>query len=352
VSSSPGAGSGTRLLAAVVLSACVGLVGGGLAAWGVYTHFGPAQRVVTQTKTGGGSISVGDIAASVQPSLVIISTQPTTASGLAGGGSTGLAQGFAVSTDGLVVTSTAAVRGATRLRVATADGHAYDATIAATDLPDGLVVLRASGATGLQPLRFAAQSPRIGDIAVVVSDAALAPLSARSGVVASVGITASDGTAAVSDMFSVDATPALDAGGAPVVESGGTVTGVVTEVASASGVMAASGRDAAALVAGIPAGSASPRPSFGVTAAPIDAATSAATGLPVGVLVTTVDPGGPAAGLLAAGDVVTAVNGSSVETGSAFLPSTFDLQAGQQTTLTVVGSSGASRSVTITVGTG
>jgi len=62
--------SGTRLLAAVVLSACVGVIGGGLGAWGVYSHFGPVERVVTETRTGGGAVSVGDIAAAVLPSLV------------------------------------------------------------------------------------------------------------------------------------------------------------------------------------------------------------------------------------------------------------------------------------------
>src|SRR6202035_2345422 len=80
--------SGSRLLAAVVLSACVGVIGGGLGAWGVYTHFGPVQRVVTETKTGGGAISVGDIAATVQPSLVTISTTPVTPAQLATGQAT------------------------------------------------------------------------------------------------------------------------------------------------------------------------------------------------------------------------------------------------------------------------
>ena len=38
-----------RLIAAVVLSAVIGLVGGGLAAWGIYARFGPVERV-TLTK--------------------------------------------------------------------------------------------------------------------------------------------------------------------------------------------------------------------------------------------------------------------------------------------------------------
>ena len=35
-----------RLIAAVVLSAVIGLVGGGLAAWGIYARFGPVERVI------------------------------------------------------------------------------------------------------------------------------------------------------------------------------------------------------------------------------------------------------------------------------------------------------------------
>ena len=42
-----------RLIAAVVLSAVIGLIGGGLAAWGIYARFGPVERVTQQTIVGG-----------------------------------------------------------------------------------------------------------------------------------------------------------------------------------------------------------------------------------------------------------------------------------------------------------
>jgi hypothetical protein len=79
----------------VILSATVGVIGGGLGAWGVYSHFGPVERVITQTKTGGG-VSVGDIATAVLPSLVTISTQAVTPGALAAGTANGLTEGFAV----------------------------------------------------------------------------------------------------------------------------------------------------------------------------------------------------------------------------------------------------------------
>jgi serine protease Do len=344
--------SGTRLLAAVVLSACVGVIGGGLGAWGVYSHFGPVERVVTETKTGGGAISVGDVATAVLPSVVTISTQLVSAAGLAGGSDTGLTEGFAVSSDGLIVTSAHAVRGATRLRVAAADGKGYDATIAASDVSAGIVVLRAAGASGLTPLHFAAQDPRIGDLAVAVFRPALGPLTTRSGIVSAIGLNASDGTAELGDLLSVDATTAPQADGAPLVDGTGAVTGVVTTVSSATGVIAASGRDAATLVSGVQRGSTASTGSFGVTSALIDASVSAAASLPQGALIQSVSPTGAAAGLLQPGDVVTAVDGTSVVSAGGFQPGDFGLLVGDKAALQVTGAGGTSRTVTVTVAPG
>jgi len=341
--------SGTRLLAAVVLSACVGVIGGGLGAWGVYSRFGPVERVITQTKAGGGAVSVGDIATAVLPSLVTVSTQPVTAGSLASGSATGLTEGFAVTSDGLVVTSAHAVRGATRLRVATADGKGYDATVAASDLADGIVVLRAAGASGLTPLHFAGQDPRIGDLAVAVFRPALGTLTTRSGVVAAIGVNASDGVVDLGDLLALDATAAPQADGAPLVDGTGAVIGVVTTVPSAAGVVAASGKDAAALVSGVQRGSTTATGSFGVTSVLVDPALAGATAVPQGALIQSVSPTGAAAGLLQPGDVVTAANGSSVVTAGAFQPSDFSLAIGDKAILEVTAPGGAVRSVTLTV---
>ncbi|HEY8755411.1 MAG TPA: S1C family serine protease [Candidatus Dormibacteraeota bacterium] len=341
--------SGTRLLAAVVLSACVGMIAGGLGAWGVYSHFGPVERVITETKTGNGAVSVGDIATAVLPSLVTVSTQPVTPAALAAGSASGLTQGFVVSADGLIVTSAHAVRGATRLRVATSDGKGYAATIAASDVADGIVVLRAAGAGGLTPLRFAASDPRVGDLAVAVFRPALGTVTTRSGVVDAIGMNANDGEADLGDLVGVDATAAPQADGAPLVDGTGAVTGVVTTVPSAQGVIAASGRDAAALVSSVQRGSAPTAATFGVTSVLIDPSVSAATAVPQGALIRSVDATGPAAGLLQPGDIVTAVNGTTVLSAGAFQPGDFGLLAGDRAVLTVTGAGGAPRSVTVTV---
>jgi S1-C subfamily serine protease len=342
--------SGTRLLAAVILSATVGVIGGGLGAWGVYSHFGPVERVITQTKTGGGAVSVGDIATAVLPSLITISTQAVTPGELAAGAANGLTEGFAVSGDGLIVTSAHAVRGATRLRVATNDGKGYDATIAASDVADGIVVLRAAGAVDLTPLHFATPQPRVGDLAVAVFRPALGTITTRSGVVAAVGMNSNDGEADLGDLLAVDATAAPQADGAPLVDGTGAVTGVVTTVAGAPGLVAASGRDAATLVSSVQRGSPTPLGSFGVTSVLVDASVAAATGgVPQGALIRSVSATGPAAGLLAPGDVVTAVNGTTVLSAGAFQPGDFGLLVGDRAVLTVTAADGTKRTVDLTV---
>lgn len=341
--------SGTRLLAAVVLSACVGMVAGGLGAWGVFSHFGPVERVVTESRNGGAA-SVGDLASSVQSSVVTINTQPVAPGDLATGSTTGLAEGFAVSADGLVLTSARAVENASRLRVATADGHAFEATIAGTDVADGVVLLRAAGASGMSALHLAAQAPHLGDLAVMVSLPPLGSLTTRSGAIANLGSTVTDGKRQVHDVLAVDATPARNAEGAPLVDGSGAVIGVVTEVSGGVGLAALSGRDAAAMIDTVNRGERAAETSFGVESVVIGGATSAAAGLPPGALVRSVTPGGPAVGLLAPGEVVVSVGTTPVDADTRLTPSSFGLRAGDAAVLTVVAPDGGRRTVTLTVG--
>ena len=96
-----------RLIAAVVLSSVIGLVGGGLAAWGIYARFGPVERVIVQTVVGSGNGSSGDtltagaIAQAKSVSVVEVLTQPVTVGSLVTG-PTGIVNGFVVSANGLV----------------------------------------------------------------------------------------------------------------------------------------------------------------------------------------------------------------------------------------------------------
>jgi S1-C subfamily serine protease len=349
-----------RLIAAVVLSAVIGLVGGGLAAWGIYARFGPVERVTQQTIIGGsggngtGGLTAGSIAQSKSASVVEVLTQPVTAAALLAG-PTGIVDGFVVSAGGLVVSSIHAIEGAATLKIATTDGHSYPATIVRADPTHGVVLLQAVGAQGLTPLTFAAAAPRVGDLAIAVAHAPFSPVTLSTGTVSSIGIsvTLAGSDAPLRDVLKVDATPDRHQDGAPLLDGNGNVIGVVVDAGDAApGVVALSMTAAADLVVAATGGGNAAVPALGAQSQVIDPATAAAAGVPVGALIMSVATGGPAAtaGLIP-GDVVTAVGSTALDPNHPFDPTVLGLAPGEQVTLTVY-RNGTSRTFQLTVGSG
>jgi len=345
-----------RLLAAVVLSACVGLVGGAAAAWGIYARFGPVERVITQPiNVGGGNpgLTVAAIADQKSPSVVEVVTQPSVdPQSLVNGGS-GIADGFIVSSDGLVVTSIHAIRGASSLRVATADGHLFPAVIVRADPTHGVALLRATGAQGLSALSFATTAARSGDLAIAVARTPFAHLALSTGTVSSTGRTLqlAVGEPLISDVLTVDATAAAHEDGAPLLSGNGDVIGVVVDASGAApGLVALSGKAAASLVQQASGGGAAVTPTLGLSSVVLDPTTAAAANLPPGAFILSVVSGGPAnAAGLTAGDVVTSYNGVAIDADHPFDAVSLALTAQQQVTLTVT-RGGVARTVTLVVG--
>jgi S1-C subfamily serine protease len=347
-----------RFIAVMVLSAVIGLIGGGIAAWGIYARYGPVERVTQQNIVGGpggtsGTLTAGSIAQAKSASVVEVLTKPVTPASLLAG-PTGIVDGFVVSANGLVVSSIHAIEGAATLRIATADGHSYPATIVRADPTHGVVLLQAVGAQGLTPLTFATVTPRVGDLAIAVAHSPFSPVTLTTGTVSSVGITVGllDSEPPLHDVLTVDATPDPRQDGAPLLDGNGNVIGVVVDAANAApGVVALSMSSAATLTsAATNGGGNAPVPALGVQSQVIDPATAAAAGVPVGALilsVTTIGPG-DAAGLLP-GDVVTAVGSTPIDASHPFDPTVLGLAPGEQVTLSVY-RDGASRTLQLTVG--
>jgi len=349
-----------RLIAAVVLSAVIGLIGGGLAAWGIYARFGPVERVTQQTIVGGsgnnsGALTAGSIATAKSASVVEVLTKPVTPASLLAG-PTGIVDGFVVTSNGYVVTSIHAIEGASPLQIATQGGHLYPAEIVRADPTHGVVLLRAVGAQGLTPLTFATVAPRVGDLAIAVAHTPFSPVTLSTGTVSSVGITVTlnDTEPPLRDVLTVDATPDPRQDGAPLLDGNGDVIGVVVDAGDAApGVVALSMTAAADLVTAATGGGATTSvPTLGVQSQLLDPATAAAAGVPVGALILSVTPGGPAAaaGLLP-GDVVTAVGSTALDANHPLDPTVLGLAPEQQVALTVY-RDGTSRTLQLTVGSG
>ena len=153
------------------MAACIGVValgfGGGLAGTVVASRTGltggqvVVQQVqrdtntdsVSQGSTNGTNLSIQDVAALVQPSVVAITTEQMVSTNTWFGGSyvqSGAGSGVIISQDGYIITCAHVVSGANNITVQLADGTEYSATIVGQDSTSDVAVLKIE-ATGLTP---------------------------------------------------------------------------------------------------------------------------------------------------------------------------------------------------------
>lgn len=146
-----GRASGTALAAAVlaVVSACSG------SSSGPKPQAATAASQSTPTTTGGTSDPIPDVVDRVAPSVVTVLTD------------SGLGSGVVWSADGVVVTDNHVVTGAKTLQVAFADGQQSSAKVQATDPVTDLAVLKVDR-TGLPAATFEKGLPRVGEVAVAL----------------------------------------------------------------------------------------------------------------------------------------------------------------------------------------
>jgi serine protease Do len=243
----------------------------------------------------------------------------------------GVGSGFIIDPDGLIVTNHHVVRGATEIRVTTAQGNTYQARIVGTDATTDLALLKVQ-ARGLPALRFRAdEQPRVGEWVVAIGS----PLGLSHTVSAGI-ISATNRGIALSDRVNyIQTDAAINPGnsGGPLLDLEGRVVGVNVAVAArGQGIGFA-----------IPAWTARPvieqlrtrgrveRPWLGVSIR------DARAGDDRGVLVVALAPGGPAqrAGLQP-GDVVLRVDNQPVRAARDLLTYLNNRAVGSRVTLLVV----------------
>jgi S1-C subfamily serine protease len=269
--------------------------------------------------------------------------------------------GMVLTSTGEILTNNHVVDGATKITVTVVStGRTYTATVVGTDPTDDVAVLQLSGASGLRTAVLAGTAAQTGDAVTAVGNAGGTggTPSAASGTVVALGrsITATDETGAnaeqLTGLIETDADVQAGDSGGPLFDASGAVVGVDTAASSGTSVegyaipiaravsiarQIESGVDSTTIHQGYPA-------FLGVSVTG-----SAGTGATIaGVL-----SGGPAqAAGLAAGDVVTAVGGTSIGSADDLTTALATCSPGQRVPVTWTGTDGAGHSATVTLASG
>lgn len=261
----------------------------------------PIIQIVRQQP---GLPSLADAIAGLCPSIAAIAPA---------GQTDAVASGFAVSADGWVLASTAALPTG-NLEASFGDGPAVAVTEVRADPVSGLSLLK-TDATGLRPVRLADQVfPSVGDFGFAIGDPAGAGCSAQAAMIASDFLV--DGGAQVAyarlQPMGADLPP-----GAPFISGNGEVIGVVASNGPLDSIIPA---DVVSDIANeLLRGSLSPMTQFGFRAKDFDSTLAGrlSNSRSVGTAVALVQPKSPAAKAgLDAGDIIVAVDGSPVASAS------------------------------------
>jgi S1-C subfamily serine protease len=343
-----------------------GVVGVQVAGGGTTTVVGQASPAPSATGWRGGSTGYGGFGTGSTGSVAATGTATSTQEigvvdvdtvlGYQNGEAAGT--GMLLTSSGEVLTNNHVVDGATAITVTVVStGTTYTATVVGTDPTDDVAVIQLSGASGLQTARISSAAAAVGDAVTAVGNAGGTggTPSAAAGTVVALGqsITATDESGAnaeqLTGLIETDADVQAGDSGGPLFDSSGAVVGMDTAASSggrvqgyaipiASAVSIArqieDGSDSATIHQGLPA-------FLGVSVSP------SATG---GAGIVGVVSGGPAdrAGI-AAGDVVTAVGGTTIGSADDLTTALAGEQPGQRVTVTWTGTDGASHSATVTL---
>jgi putative serine protease PepD len=345
-----------RLAAAVSVAA---LAGGGAGAGVVaLTHsssHGTPTVVASPSvaNVASSALSVGQIAKTSIPSVVEVdATQVAGGSPFPGGQQgSGTAQGtgFIYDTKGDIVTNDHVVSGSSSVSVKLSDGSVYKATVVGSDPSTDLAVLHINAPSSkLVPLALADSSKvAIGDGAVAIGNPFGLDGTVTSGIVSALNreIVAPDNTP-IEGAIQTDAAINHGNSGGPLLNMQGDVIGVTSQIQSDSG-----GNDGVGFA--VPSNTVS---SIATQLISTGKAQHALLGVSVktatsgGVTVSQVSSGSAAASAgLKSGDVITAVDGTTVATAEKLRAIIAGHKPGDSVTLTIT-RSGSSQTLTATLG--
>ena len=232
---------------------------------------------------------------------------------------TGEGSGFFITADGYAVTNNHVVDHAKTVEVTTDEGTKYTAKVVGTDPKTDLALIKVDGKSDFPYVKFADRAPRVGDWVVAVGNPFGLGGTVTAGIVSARG--RDIGSGPYDDYIQIDAPINKGNSGGPAFDIDGNVIGVNTAIFSPSGGSVGIGFDIPAdtaklVVAQLENQGHVTRGFLGVKVQPVTPEIADSLGLKKveGALVDEPTPNSPAAKAgIAAGDVITAVNGKPIK---------------------------------------
>jgi S1-C subfamily serine protease len=288
-------------------------------------------------------------------------------------GATAAGTGMVLTSSGEVLTNNHVISGATTIKVVVPKtGHSYTARVVGYNRTADVALLQLQGASNLKIVSIGSAKLSVGATVTALGNAGgNGSISSATGRVTGLGksITASDdqgGSERLTGLIETNAGVQPGDSGGPLLNSKGQVVGMDTAASSGFGFQNVSAADAYAIpiakaltiAHAISSGKASATVHIGATAflgIEVQSVNAAGYGgaSASGALIAGVVSGGPAASAgLAAGDVITAINGHTVSSPSAVSALVLTKKPSAKITVAYVDRSGASQTTTVTLGSG
>jgi len=146
----------------------------------------------------------------------------------------GVGSGFVISSDGYILTNNHVIDDATQIKIKLADGKEYDAKVVGRDPKTDLALLKAEGASDLQPLQMGdSDSLKVGNWVVAVGSPFGLEQTVTAGIVSAKGRVIGSGP--YDNFIQTDASINPGNSGGPLLNTEGQVVGINTAIFSQSG---------------------------------------------------------------------------------------------------------------------
>lgn len=267
-----------------------------------------------------------------------------------------LGSGFLISADGEIVTNNHVVDGASEIKVKLSDGREFAAKVVGTDPMTDVALIKLEKASGLPFATFGASDKlRVGDAVVAVGNPFGLGGTVTSGIVSAMGRNINSGP--YDSYIQTDAAINKGNSGGPLFNTAGEVVGMNTAIFSPTGGSVGIGFSVPAqtiqtVVAQLKDHGSVNRGWLGVMVQPVtdDLAQALGMGSAKGEIVGSVQPDSPAAAAkLQSGDVIVAVNGTTVDDKHGLPLLIAGIPAGDSASLSIL-REGKAQEVKVTIG--